>query len=111
MFLLQKPVPDLKFPSLLPPNPPLKLLLIFHKHDPVIEAFANACHRLDINVTMVKSTESAIELFQSPTTGGHHIVVIDGRISKFLDAEAFGRTLRSCKGSQHTVLLCVVKKR
>lgn len=77
----------------------------------MIEALVNACHRLDINLTMVKSTESAIELFQNPTTGGHHIVAIDGRIPKILDAESFGRTLRSSKGSQHTVLVTIVKKR
>lgn len=87
------------------------MLLIFHKHDPVIEALVNACHRLNVDVTMVKSVESAIEMFQSPATGGHHIVAIDGRFNKFLDAEAFGRTLRSSKGSQHTVLVAVVKKR
>lgn len=108
---MQKPLQDLKFPNLLPPNPPLKLLLVFHKHDPTIEALVNACHRLSIDVTMVKSSESAIEMFQNPAAGGHHIVAVDGRMSKNIDAEAFGRTLRSSKGSQHTVLVAIVKRR
>uniref|UniRef100_A0A336LT50 3',5'-cyclic-AMP phosphodiesterase n=1 Tax=Culicoides sonorensis TaxID=179676 RepID=A0A336LT50_CULSO len=105
-----KPLTDIKFPSLLPPNPPLKILLVFHKNDAVIEAFLNACHRLNVEPTLAKSTESAIDLFQNATTGSHHIIAVDGRYPKLIDAESFGRSIRNSKGSQHTTMVAIVKK-
>ncbi|XP_063697402.1 high affinity cAMP-specific and IBMX-insensitive 3',5'-cyclic phosphodiesterase 8 isoform X2 [Culicoides brevitarsis] len=105
-----KPLTDIKFPSLLPPNPPLRILCVFHKNDAVIEAFLNACHRLDIEHTIAKSTESAIDEFQNVTTGGHHIIAVDGRYPKIIDAESFGRSMRTTKGSQHTTMVAIVKK-
>lgn len=68
-----------------------QILFVFHKNDAVIEAFLNACHRLNVEPTLAKSIESATDLFQNVTTGGHHIIAVDGRYPKIIDAESFGR--------------------
>uniref|UniRef100_A0AAG5DFS6 3',5'-cyclic-AMP phosphodiesterase n=1 Tax=Anopheles atroparvus TaxID=41427 RepID=A0AAG5DFS6_ANOAO len=103
-------VSDLKFPNLLPPNPVIKILIAFCKNDPVFEALGNASHRLNLEPTFVKSAEAAIEAFQSPNAGGHHIVIVDARYPRTIEAEALGRSIRNSKGSQHTTMVAVVKK-
>ncbi|KXJ83391.1 hypothetical protein RP20_CCG006847 [Aedes albopictus] len=103
-------ISDLKFPNLLPPNPPIKILIAFCKNDPVFEALATACHRLNFEPTFVKSAETAIEAFQNVATGGHHIIVVDARYPRIIEADVLGRSIRNSKGSQHTTMVAVVKK-
>nr|XP_049463365.1 high affinity cAMP-specific and IBMX-insensitive 3',5'-cyclic phosphodiesterase 8 isoform X4 [Anopheles coluzzii] len=103
-------VSDLKFPNLLPPNPVIKILIAFCKNDPVFEALVNASHRLSLEPTFVKSAESAIDAFQNPSSGGHHIIIVDARYPRTIEAEALGRSIRNSKGSQHTTMVAVVKK-
>lgn len=71
----------------------VQILYVFHKTDAVIEAFLKACKGLNVEATLAKSTESAIDLFQNLTTGGHHIIAVDGRHPKTIDADSFGRYL------------------
>ncbi|XP_038121490.1 high affinity cAMP-specific and IBMX-insensitive 3',5'-cyclic phosphodiesterase 8 isoform X2 [Culex quinquefasciatus] len=103
-------ISDLKFPNLWPPNPPIKILIAFCKNDPVFEALVTASHRLNFEPTFVKSHEAAIEAFQNVATGGHHIIVVDARHPRIIEADALGRSIRNSKGSQHTTMVAVVKK-
>lgn len=89
-FIPQKIGYDGKYPYLIPPNPQVRSLLVFQKDDQTSEALARACERLSIESTRAKNTETALELFQNPTTGGHHLVIVDGRC-KNIDFETFGR--------------------
>lgn len=88
-----------------------QILIVFHKSDPVVEALLSASHRLNIEASYAKSADSAIELFQNPHTGGHHIIAVDGRCSRFIDAEALGRTIRTTKGNQNSIMVAILKKR
>lgn len=96
-FLPRKPIQfpqkynDCKFiPHLIPPNPAIRALLVFHKDDPISDAMARSCERLNIEASRAKTTEVALETFQSPVSGGHHLVIVDGRC-KNIDFESFGR--------------------
>ncbi|KAG5677390.1 hypothetical protein PVAND_007153 [Polypedilum vanderplanki] len=100
---------DGKYPYLIPPNPSVRALIVFGKDDQVSDALQKSCERLNIEITRSKSIDLALELFQSPVNGGHHLVIVDGRC-KNVDIESFGRSLRSSKGSQYTIMVCVVKK-
>lgn len=81
---------DGKFPHLIPPNPAIRALLVFHKDDQVSEAMTRSCERLNIESSRAKSVDTALDLFQSSTQGGHHLVIVDGRC-KNIDFEAMGR--------------------
>jgi hypothetical protein len=81
---------DGKYPYLIPPNPAVRALLVFGKDDHVSDAFQKSCERLSIETTRSKSTDLALELFQSPVNGGHHLVIVDGRC-KNVDVESLGR--------------------
>lgn len=128
-FTFSQKYNDCKFiPHLIPPNPALRALLVFHKDDTVSDAMTRSCERLNIEASRAKTTELALETFQSPTNGGHHLVIVDGRC-KNIDFESFGRwvefgsnwsfinrfpfnrSLRSSKGSAYTTMVAVVKKR
>lgn len=88
-FFLQK-FNDGKFPHLIPPNPAIRALLVFHKDDQVSDAMTRSCERLNIESSRAKSVDTALDLFQSPTHGGHHLVIVDGRC-KNIDFESMGR--------------------
>lgn len=90
IYLLQKLNHDGKYPQLIPPNPPVRSLLLFQKDDQVIDSLVKACERLNIEVVRAKNAELALELFQNPISGGHHLVIVDGRC-KNIDVETFGR--------------------
>ncbi|XP_055604529.1 high affinity cAMP-specific and IBMX-insensitive 3',5'-cyclic phosphodiesterase 8 isoform X2 [Uranotaenia lowii] len=107
---LQRLITDLKFPHLLPPNPTIKILIAFCKHDPVYEALATACHRLNFDPTFVKSAEAAREAFQNGAGASFHIVIVDARYPRIIDADGLGSFIRNSKGSQHTTMVAVVKK-
>ncbi|XP_055921797.1 high affinity cAMP-specific and IBMX-insensitive 3',5'-cyclic phosphodiesterase 8 isoform X3 [Eupeodes corollae] len=107
----QKSVMDLKYPTVLPPNPQLKALLVFHKIDNVCDVFTTACHRQQLEVTLVKSKELALDTLQNNSnTDNYHLIIIDARSSKYLDAEYITRSIRHTTGYHFTTIIAVVKK-
>jgi high affinity cAMP-specific and IBMX-insensitive 3',5'-cyclic phosphodiesterase 8 len=88
-FFSKQKFNDGKFPHLIPPNPSIRALLVFHKDDQVSDAMTRSCERLNIESSRARNAESALEQFQSPN-GGHHLVIVDGRC-KNIDIESFGR--------------------
>ncbi|CAO1311194.1 unnamed protein product [Diamesa hyperborea] len=97
------------YPRLIPANPTVKALLVFDKDDAVSDAILHSCERLNFEAFRAKSIESAVDIFQNPITGGHHLVIVDDRC-KNIDSESFGRSIRSSKGNQYTTMVAVVKK-
>lgn len=81
---------DGKFPHLIPPNPAIRALLVFHKDDQVSDAITRSCERLNIESCRAKNVDLALDLFQHPIHGGHHLVIVDGRCRN-IDVEALGR--------------------
>lgn len=67
-----------------------KALLIFHKADNIYEVMQQACNRQHLEVTLVKSMDSAMESLCSHTEY-FHIIIIDTRSAKHLDAEHIAR--------------------
>ncbi|XP_055839051.1 high affinity cAMP-specific and IBMX-insensitive 3',5'-cyclic phosphodiesterase 8 isoform X3 [Episyrphus balteatus] len=107
----QKSVMDLKYPTVLPPNPQLKALLVFHKTDNVCDVFTTACHRQQLEVTLVKSKELALDTLQNNANmDNFHLIIIDARSSKYLDAEYITRSIRHTTGYHFTTIIAVVKK-
>lgn len=49
-----------------------------------------ACERLNIENTRARSSETALESYQNSTSGGHQLIIVDGR-SKNIDIESFAR--------------------
>ncbi|XP_055839050.1 high affinity cAMP-specific and IBMX-insensitive 3',5'-cyclic phosphodiesterase 8 isoform X2 [Episyrphus balteatus] len=107
----EKSVMDLKYPTVLPPNPQLKALLVFHKTDNVCDVFTTACHRQQLEVTLVKSKELALDTLQNNANmDNFHLIIIDARSSKYLDAEYITRSIRHTTGYHFTTIIAVVKK-
>ncbi|KAI8122736.1 5'-cyclic phosphodiesterase 8, High affinity cAMP-specific and IBMX-insensitive 3' [Lucilia cuprina] len=105
----QRNVFEIKYPTVLPPNPNLKALLIFPKSDNICEVMQQACNRQHLEVTLVKSKESAMESLCSATEC-YHIIIVDARSAKHLDAEHIARSIRHMSGHHFTTIIAVVKK-
>ncbi|XP_064828466.1 high affinity cAMP-specific and IBMX-insensitive 3',5'-cyclic phosphodiesterase 8B-like isoform X4 [Oncorhynchus masou masou] len=84
---------------------PIQVLLVFAKEDGQSDAFWWACDRAGFRCNIARTPESAIECFLDKS---HEIVVIDGRHSRYFEAEAVCRLIRATKRSEHTVILAVV---
>ncbi|XP_016929322.2 high affinity cAMP-specific and IBMX-insensitive 3',5'-cyclic phosphodiesterase 8 isoform X3 [Drosophila suzukii] len=112
MDVYQRNLMDLKYPTVLPPNPPLKALLVFHKSDSICEAVTAACQRHQLDVTLVKSKEEALDTLQKSyaTAQCYHLIIIDARSTKNLDAEHIARTIRHTHGHHLTTIIAVCKK-
>ncbi|XP_017123320.1 high affinity cAMP-specific and IBMX-insensitive 3',5'-cyclic phosphodiesterase 8 isoform X3 [Drosophila elegans] len=112
MDVYQRNLMDLKYPTVLPPNPPLKALLVFHKSDSICEAITAACQRHQLDVTLVKSKEEALDTLQKSyaTAQCYHLIIIDARSTKNLDAEHIARTIRHTHGHHLTTIIAVCKK-
>ncbi|KAH8272827.1 hypothetical protein KR018_001864 [Drosophila ironensis] len=110
--IFQRNLMDLKYPTVLPPNPQLKALLVFHKADSICEAISAACQRHQLDVTLVKSKEEALDTLQKSyaTAQCYHLIIIDARSSKNLDAEHIARTIRHTHGHHLTTIIAVCKK-
>ncbi|XP_017072957.1 high affinity cAMP-specific and IBMX-insensitive 3',5'-cyclic phosphodiesterase 8 isoform X2 [Drosophila eugracilis] len=108
----QRNLMDLKYPTVLPPNPPLKALLVFHKSDSICEAITAACQRHQLDVTLVKSKEEALDTLQKSYASAqcYHLIIIDARSTKNLDAEHIARTIRHTHGHHLTTIIAVCKK-
>lgn len=85
----------------------LKLLLVFAQLDPVSETFTKAAEKLGFEVTLCHTDISALEEYQ---TKSHDLVIVDNRITKAFDNDLLCRSIRNTRGSQHTVMIAVVKK-
>ncbi|XP_055379485.1 high affinity cAMP-specific and IBMX-insensitive 3',5'-cyclic phosphodiesterase 8 isoform X2 [Condylostylus longicornis] len=102
---------DLKYPTVLPPNPQLKALLIWHKIDNVCEAFTAACHRQLLEVNVVKTKESTLETLQNNNSNEtYHLLIVDARSPKHLDAEHIIRSVRHTNGYQFMTIIAIVRK-
>ncbi|KAL6470829.1 hypothetical protein MHYP_G00219480 [Metynnis hypsauchen] len=84
---------------------PTQVLLVFAKDDGQSDAFWWACERAGFRCNVARTPESAVECFLDKH---HEIVVIDGRPSRYFEAEAVCRLVRATKPSEHTVILAVV---
>uniref|UniRef100_A0A8C8LKL1 Phosphodiesterase n=1 Tax=Oncorhynchus tshawytscha TaxID=74940 RepID=A0A8C8LKL1_ONCTS len=84
---------------------PIQVLLVFAKEDGQSDAFWWACDRAGFRCNIARTPESAIECFLDKS---HEIVVVDGRHSRYFEAEAVCRLIRATKRSEHTVILAVV---
>uniref|UniRef100_A0A8C7L461 Phosphodiesterase n=1 Tax=Oncorhynchus kisutch TaxID=8019 RepID=A0A8C7L461_ONCKI len=86
---------------------PIQVLLVFAKEDGQSDAFWWACDRAGFRCNIARTPESAIECFLDKS---HEIVVVDGRHSRYFEAEAVCRLIRATKRSEHTVILAVVSQ-
>uniref|UniRef100_A0A8L0DMB8 Phosphodiesterase n=1 Tax=Oncorhynchus mykiss TaxID=8022 RepID=A0A8L0DMB8_ONCMY len=73
---------------------PIQVLLVFAKEDGQSDAFWWACDRAGFRCNIARTPESAIECFLDKS---HEIVVIDGRHSRYFEAEAVCRLIRATK--------------
>lgn len=69
------------------------MLLVITKNDMVSEAFIGACNRLQMEVRTALCLESAVDAMQHPLTGGHNIIIVDGRFPRVMDPEPIARYL------------------
>ncbi|TRY64924.1 hypothetical protein DNTS_024612 [Danionella cerebrum] len=84
---------------------PTQVLLVFAKEDSQSDAFWWACERAGFRCNIARTPESALECFLDKH---HEMVVIDGRHSRYFEAEAVCRMIRATKPSEHTVILAVI---
>uniref|UniRef100_A0A8B9LUG6 Phosphodiesterase n=1 Tax=Astyanax mexicanus TaxID=7994 RepID=A0A8B9LUG6_ASTMX len=82
-----------------------QVLLVFAKEDGQSDAFWWACEQAGFRYNVARTPESAVECFLDKH---HEIVVIDGRSTRYFEAEAVCRLIRATKPSEHTVILAVV---
>lgn len=68
-----------------------KVLLVFPKNDIVRATLYDACNRLEMDTFMSKTVNETIEAFQHGTTGGHNLIIVDGRTPTTLDPETIAR--------------------
>ncbi|KTF90791.1 hypothetical protein cypCar_00033656 [Cyprinus carpio] len=81
------------------------VLLVFAKEDSQSDAFWWACERAGFRCNIARTPESAVECFLDKH---HEIVIIDGRHSRYFEADAVCRMIRATKPSEHTVILAVM---
>uniref|UniRef100_A0A673H337 Phosphodiesterase n=1 Tax=Sinocyclocheilus rhinocerous TaxID=307959 RepID=A0A673H337_9TELE len=84
---------------------PIQVLLVFAKEDSQSDAFWWACERAGFRCNIARTPESAVECFLDKH---HEIVIIDGRHSRYFEADAVCRMIRATKPSEHTVVLAVM---
>ncbi|XP_076267488.1 phosphodiesterase 8 isoform X2 [Rhynchophorus ferrugineus] len=99
---------DVKYGLILPAlKHQLKLLLVFTHPDPVCETFSKAAEKLGFEVTVCQTDIGVLDEYQAKS---HDLVIVDARISKTFDNDLLCRSIRNTRGSQHTVIIAVVKR-
>ncbi|CAG9762319.1 unnamed protein product [Ceutorhynchus assimilis] len=94
--------------GLISPTPKhnLKLLLVFVHPDPVCDAFSKAADKLGFEITISSTNPGALEEYNSKF---HDLVLVDTRVKHF-DNDLLCRSIRNTKGSQHSVIISIVRK-
>ncbi|XP_033022512.1 high affinity cAMP-specific and IBMX-insensitive 3',5'-cyclic phosphodiesterase 8A isoform X2 [Lacerta agilis] len=85
----------------------LQVLLVFAKEDNQSNGFCWACEKAGFRCNIARTPESALECFLEKH---HEIIIIDHRHSKYFDAEALCRSIRTRKPSENTVIIGVVRR-
>lgn len=68
-----------------------KVLLVFPKNDVVCATLNDACQRLEMDTFLSQTASETIEAFQHNSTGGHNLIIVDGRQPTSLDPETIAR--------------------
>ncbi|XP_026116638.1 high affinity cAMP-specific and IBMX-insensitive 3',5'-cyclic phosphodiesterase 8B-like isoform X1 [Carassius auratus] len=84
---------------------PIQVLLVFAKEDSQSDAFWWACERAGFRCNIARTPESAVECFLDKH---HEIIIIDGRHSRYFEADAVCRMIRATKPSEQAVILAVM---
>uniref|UniRef100_A0A8B9DVU5 Phosphodiesterase n=1 Tax=Anser cygnoides TaxID=8845 RepID=A0A8B9DVU5_ANSCY len=85
----------------------LQVLLVFAKEDNQSNGFCWACEKAGFRCNIARTPESALECFLDKH---HEIIIIDHRHSRYFDAEALCRSIRTTKPSENTVIIGVVRR-
>uniref|UniRef100_A0A8C3RSN1 Phosphodiesterase n=1 Tax=Chelydra serpentina TaxID=8475 RepID=A0A8C3RSN1_CHESE len=84
-----------------------QVLLVFAKEDNQSNGFCWACEKAGFRCNIARTPESALECFLDKQ---HEIIIIDHRHSRYFDAEALCRSIRTTKASENTVIIGVVRR-
>ncbi|KFV84649.1 High affinity cAMP-specific and IBMX-insensitive 3',5'-cyclic phosphodiesterase 8A, partial [Struthio camelus australis] len=84
-----------------------QVLLVFAKEDNQSNGFCWACEKAGFRCNIARTPESALECFLDKH---HEIIIIDHRHSRYFDAEALCRSIRTTKPSENTVIIGVVRR-
>ncbi|KFQ14493.1 High affinity cAMP-specific and IBMX-insensitive 3',5'-cyclic phosphodiesterase 8A, partial [Leptosomus discolor] len=84
-----------------------QVLLVFAKEDNQSNGFCWACEKAGFRCNIARTPESALECFLEKH---HDIIIIDHRHSRYFDAEALCRSIRTTKPSENTVIIGVVRR-
>ncbi|XP_042731529.1 high affinity cAMP-specific and IBMX-insensitive 3',5'-cyclic phosphodiesterase 8A-like isoform X1 [Tympanuchus pallidicinctus] len=103
----KSPVTDVQFGPMRLHQDQLQVLLVFAKEDNQSNGFCWACEKAGFRCNIARTPESALECFLDKH---HEIIIIDHRHSRYFDAEALCRSIRTTKPSENTVIIGVVRR-
>ncbi|XP_058667748.1 high affinity cAMP-specific and IBMX-insensitive 3',5'-cyclic phosphodiesterase 8A isoform X2 [Ammospiza caudacuta] len=101
------PVTDVQFGPMRLHQDQLQVLLVFAEEDEQSSGFRWACDKAGFRCNLARTPQSALECFLDKH---HDIIIIDHRHSRYFDAEALCRSIRTTKASENTVIICVVQR-
>uniref|UniRef100_A0A8B9TT12 Phosphodiesterase n=1 Tax=Anas platyrhynchos TaxID=8839 RepID=A0A8B9TT12_ANAPL len=104
---VKAPVTDVQFGPMRLHQDQLQVLLVFAKEDNQSNGFCWACEKAGFRCNIARTPESALECFLDKH---HEIIIIDHRHSRYFDAEALCRSIRTTKPSENTVIIGVVRR-
>uniref|UniRef100_A0A8C3M1L3 Phosphodiesterase n=1 Tax=Chrysolophus pictus TaxID=9089 RepID=A0A8C3M1L3_CHRPC len=104
---VKSPVTDVQFGPMRLHQDQLQVLLVFAKEDNQSNGFCWACEKAGFRCNIARTPESALECFLDKH---HEIIIIDHRHSRYFDAEALCRSIRTTKPSENTVIIGVVRR-
>ncbi|KAL1512742.1 hypothetical protein ABEB36_002282 [Hypothenemus hampei] len=88
------------------PKHHLKLLLVFAQPDSVCDTISKAADKLGFEISLINTDIGALEEYQAKS---HDLIIVDARVKCF-DNDLLCRSIRNTKGSQHTVIIAIVRK-
>ncbi|XP_064524957.1 high affinity cAMP-specific and IBMX-insensitive 3',5'-cyclic phosphodiesterase 8A isoform X1 [Pseudopipra pipra] len=104
---VKAPVTDVQFGPMRLHQDQLQVLLVFAEEDDQSNGFRWACEKAGFRCNIARTPQSALESFLDKH---HDIIIIDHRHSRYFDAEALCRSIRTTKASENTVIICVVQR-